>query len=230
MSRRVSAYLRQNVLGLVAIFLALSAGAYAVQKAPKNSVVSKSIKNGQVRNDDLGAAAVTGEKVAQGAIGAGALGPGAVTADKLGFDPATQGELDATASALTALSAPGAINTADNPVDWTKLKGVPDGLADGIDRLFGLAATDTSSDTTPSVANLSVLTFNVVAPKTVTDLVDGIAGQILTLHVSQASAGVDITDTGQFVLSGPWVPDAGDTLTLARVGAGFWVEVERSNN
>ncbi len=59
------------------------------------------------------------------------------------------------------MSAPGAINDAGNPVDWTKLKGVPDGLADGIDRLFGFAAADTSGDTTPSVAGLSVLSISI---------------------------------------------------------------------
>jgi opacity protein-like surface antigen len=31
------------------------------------------------------------------------------------------------------LATPGTMNAADNPVDWTKLKGVPAGLADGLD-------------------------------------------------------------------------------------------------
>ena len=44
----------------------------------------------------------------------------------LAFPVATQSELD-------ALSAPGTINAAGNPVQWTKLKGVPAGFADGVD-------------------------------------------------------------------------------------------------
>lgn len=225
MSGRVGAYLRQNALGLIAIFLALTAGAYAVQKAPKNSVVSKSIKNGQVRNQDLGAGAVTGDKIA----------PDAVSADRLGFDPATQGELDANSAALSALASPGTINQSGNPVDWTKLKGVPDGFADGFDRLFGLAARDNSGDTTPSVANLSVLTFGGGgSPMTVTDLEDPVDGQIVTLHRALGAAPVTIADAGSFVLSADWTPSVGDTLTLARtsaaVGGGFWIEVARSAN
>jgi hypothetical protein len=132
------------VLGLIAIFLALTVGAYAVKKAPKNSVVSKSIKDGQVQNADLGAEAVGSDKLADGAVGPG----------KLDFNPATQGELDATTAGL---SAAGTINDAANPVEWSKLKGVPSGFADGFDRLFGLSGGDTSGDTTPSVENLSLL-------------------------------------------------------------------------
>jgi len=213
-SGRVAAYLRQNVLGLVAIFLALSAGAYAVQKAPKNSVVSKSIKDGQVRNQDLGAAAVS--------------------TDKLGFNPATQDELDAaaatTATAASALSAPGTINQASNPVDWTKLKGVPDGISDGIDRLFGFAVTELNSDPTPNVSGASVLSIS--GPNlTITDLEEGANGQILVIHDLQGGGNVTVNDAAPFVLSANWISDgAGDTLTLARLFTNTWVEVARSPN
>ena len=47
-----------NVLGLVALFIALGAGAYAAGLAP-NSVKSKHIKDGQVKEDDLGVESVT---------------------------------------------------------------------------------------------------------------------------------------------------------------------------
>jgi hypothetical protein len=250
-SRRVSAYLRRNVLGLVAIFLALSAGAYAVQKAPKNSVVSKSIKDGQVQNPDLGPGAVSADKLGAGAVGSDKLAAGAVAADKLapgsvssaalsdgvvslgklGFNPATQDELEATvATAASGLSTPGTINQAGNPVDWTKLKGVPDGLADGLDRLFGLAATDASGDTTPSVANLSVLSIASAGAVAITDLEEGTRGQVITLHDLAGGGAVTITDAAPFVLSANWAPTDGDTLTLARVAADLWVEVSRSAN
>lgn len=68
LSRRICDHIRSNVLALVAIFLALSAGAYAVQTAPKNSVVSKSIKDGQVKNLDLANNAVDGAKVADDSL------------------------------------------------------------------------------------------------------------------------------------------------------------------
>jgi hypothetical protein len=53
-----------NVMSVIAVFIALGGGAYAVTTAPRNSVVSKSIKNGEVKNGDLGAGAVSGSKIA----------------------------------------------------------------------------------------------------------------------------------------------------------------------
>lgn len=44
-----------NVMSTIAVFVALCGGAYAIATAPKNSVVSKSIKNGQVKQVDLAA-------------------------------------------------------------------------------------------------------------------------------------------------------------------------------
>jgi hypothetical protein len=42
-----------NVVSVIALFIALGGGAYAVSTAQKNSVVSKSIKDGQVKQRDL---------------------------------------------------------------------------------------------------------------------------------------------------------------------------------
>jgi hypothetical protein len=52
-------------------------------------------------------------------------------------------------SAKTQLETPGSINQTGNPVDWTKLKGVPAGLADGVDNVgpgdgYSLDAADGS--------------------------------------------------------------------------------------
>jgi hypothetical protein len=67
MARRIAAYLRNNVLGLIAIFVALAAGAYAAG-LPKNSVKSKQIKAGAVKNAELADNAVTSPKVADGSL------------------------------------------------------------------------------------------------------------------------------------------------------------------
>jgi hypothetical protein len=56
-----------NVLGLVALFVALGAGAYAAGLAP-DSVRSKHIKDGQVKEADLRDNAVTGPKVADDSL------------------------------------------------------------------------------------------------------------------------------------------------------------------
>jgi hypothetical protein len=58
-----------NVISVIALFVALGGGAYAISKAPKNSVTSKSIKNGQVKTKDLGKDAATGAKVNEASLG-----------------------------------------------------------------------------------------------------------------------------------------------------------------
>ena len=62
MRERLGLFIRQNAVGLIALFVALGGVAYAA--APKNSVTSKSIKNANVRSADLAANAVTPDKVA----------------------------------------------------------------------------------------------------------------------------------------------------------------------
>lgn len=52
--RSIAEYVRRHHIGLLALFVALGGTAYAVEIAPRNSVVSKSIKDGQVKPLDLG--------------------------------------------------------------------------------------------------------------------------------------------------------------------------------
>jgi len=47
----------------------------------------------------------------------------------------------------TQLNAPGTINTGTNPVDWTRLKGVPAGIADGVDNDSGGDITSITAGT-----------------------------------------------------------------------------------
>ena len=57
-----------NVLATVAIFVSLGGSSYAAITLSKNSVKSKQIKNGQVRNADLARNAVKTGKVADGSL------------------------------------------------------------------------------------------------------------------------------------------------------------------
>jgi hypothetical protein len=66
-------------LALVALVAALSNGAYAVASAQKNSVLSKSIKNGHVRTADLAPQAVTTTNLAPNAVTSPHLADGSVT-------------------------------------------------------------------------------------------------------------------------------------------------------
>ncbi len=68
----VSGYLRQNVLGLVAIFLALNAGAYAVTTTGQDSaktVFNQDLANSAVDSRVLAAGAVAGSDIQAAAVG-----------------------------------------------------------------------------------------------------------------------------------------------------------------
>jgi len=71
------------ILAFVALLTALSNGASAVASAEKNSVVSKSIKNGQVKTADLAPTGVTAAKLANAAVGTAKLQDGSVTSAKI---------------------------------------------------------------------------------------------------------------------------------------------------
>jgi hypothetical protein len=58
-----------NVMATIAVFIALGGGAYAVSTAPKNSVVSKSIKNGQVKSADVQDDGLTGADINEDTLG-----------------------------------------------------------------------------------------------------------------------------------------------------------------
>jgi hypothetical protein len=65
---RLRRHLAGNVVAYVALFVALGGGAYAAVKVGKNTVKSKSIKDGQVKTKDLGKDAVVTGKVKDGSL------------------------------------------------------------------------------------------------------------------------------------------------------------------
>ena len=74
-SQDVYEFLRSNVLGLIAIFIALTGTALAAREAadgvPKGSITSTEIENRDIATSDLGPEAVTSSKIAQGTIKGG---------------------------------------------------------------------------------------------------------------------------------------------------------------
>ena len=67
MIRRTGAYLRQNHLGVLALVIAMSGGAYAMS-VPRNSVDTQHLKDGAVTRPKLAGNAVTTDKVANGTL------------------------------------------------------------------------------------------------------------------------------------------------------------------
>ena len=73
------------VISLFALVIATSTGAYAaVTIAPKNSVVSNSIKNQEVKTKDLAASAVSTEKLKNNSVNGAKIADGAIGADDIG--------------------------------------------------------------------------------------------------------------------------------------------------
>jgi hypothetical protein len=88
MSARLLSHLRSHAIAYLALFVALSGSAYAVT-APKNSVRSKSIKNGEVRSIDLQDNGVASTDIQDGGVGSADLADGAVEVGDL--DPGAVG-------------------------------------------------------------------------------------------------------------------------------------------
>jgi hypothetical protein len=81
--QRLIHLVRTQFLGLLALLIVLTGGTALAATAAKNSVTSKSIKNGQVRTADLAPAAVTGDKLAPGSVTTDRVGPDAITSDQV---------------------------------------------------------------------------------------------------------------------------------------------------
>ena len=70
MPSQVGAYLRRHHVALLALFVALSGTAYAAAQLPKNSVRSRNIAPGQVKQSDIAMNAIDTAKVADGGLSA----------------------------------------------------------------------------------------------------------------------------------------------------------------
>jgi hypothetical protein len=108
MSHKISSHIRSNVVGYVALFFAFTGGAYAVTIAPKNSVVSRSIKNRQVKKADLAANAVNGAKVADGSLSGADILDGSLTGADV--QESSLGTVPSATNATHATSADSATN------------------------------------------------------------------------------------------------------------------------
>jgi hypothetical protein len=112
MGEKIRSHIRSNVIGYVALFVALSGTAYATHPGGANTISSGDIINGEVRSADIGSAnvqnsdlagsAVTGGKIAAQAVQSsdvldnsltGAdIGNGAITPDEIGSIPAVRAD------------------------------------------------------------------------------------------------------------------------------------------
>jgi hypothetical protein len=82
-----------NVTATIAVFLAMSGAAVAVTTAPRNSVTSASIKDGEVRTADVRAGAVNAGKLQANSVGSGKVIDGSLTGADIRDDSLSQSEL-----------------------------------------------------------------------------------------------------------------------------------------
>jgi hypothetical protein len=139
MTARIRKHIRSNVVGYVAVFLALSLGtAQATHPGGANTISSGDIINQEVKNDDLGANAVGSGKIADGGVQTPDLADGAVGTNKL--------QKNAVTSAKIADGGVGLADLAAKSVDSTKVVN------------FSLRGFDLASDSinTPKVVNDSL--------------------------------------------------------------------------
>jgi len=95
MSAAIRNHLRQNVYGMVAIFIALSGTASAVDgpNPGTNAVGSEDIINGEVKTADIGGGVVTGAKVLDDSLGNVDLKSGSVRTSEVANGSLTGGDI-----------------------------------------------------------------------------------------------------------------------------------------
>jgi hypothetical protein len=159
MKAMLSQHIRSNVVGYLAVFIALGGTAYASHPGGNNTIDSGDIKNKAVasvdvkqstlKSDDIKDGTITSADVKQGTLKSGDIKNGGVGLADLAFVPSLTSDLVSLKSELDShkasgdhdgryftepeLQSVGTLNDAGNPVDWTKLKNVPAGFADGTD-------------------------------------------------------------------------------------------------
>lgn len=94
-STTVSDHLRSNVIGYVAVFIALSGTAYAIDGPlpGQNQVGSEDIIDGEVKNNDLGGNSVATGKIANGQVQNADLAESSVTSDTVADSSLTKADL-----------------------------------------------------------------------------------------------------------------------------------------
>lgn len=196
-----------NAMSVIAVFIALGSGAWAISK---NSVGPKQIKKGAVHKSDIAKNAVTSPKVADGSLLARDFADGELPAGQTG-PPGIQGE--------TGPAGPSGAPGAQGPKGDQGDQGPPG--ADGADAtvLFAYIKDDfvnTTAAESAYGANHGVTGVSdpdgqngLIAPYVVTFDRD------LSNCVAHATAGVGSPDPGGFAVATPFTEISGSTVRTA---------------
>jgi hypothetical protein len=124
MSGKLVGFLRNNLIALIALFIALGGTSYAATQLPSRSVGTKQLKSGAVTAAKIKSGAVTAAKIKAGAVSTAAIASDAVTGDKV--LESSLGKVPSAASADSAANATHA-TSADTAGDSAKWGGVSSG-------------------------------------------------------------------------------------------------------
>lgn len=109
---RTSGWTRGNVLGLAAIFLALSGTAYATHPGGANTISSGDIIDAEVRSPDLAPNSVGGGKIVDESVRSADIGTNQVTTGEIATNAVRSGDIAAN-HVLTSHLATGAVESTD---------------------------------------------------------------------------------------------------------------------
>ena len=121
---RISRHLRSNVVGYVALFIALGGVTYAAGLA-RDSVKAKQIKTGAVRSDEAKDESLTGTDLANGSVTGADLGDGSVTGADVEDDSLTGADVNEATLNLPA-------TTPDTPEQLLEKLKTVDGAGSGL--------------------------------------------------------------------------------------------------
>ena len=105
MLTRVLRYLRSQVLGLIAIFIALGGTGYAAMSIPKHSIGQRALKNASVGTKQLRKHSVTNTRLAKSSVGTAQLRKGSVQGTQLKDGSVTSTKLAAGSVGTSQLAA-----------------------------------------------------------------------------------------------------------------------------
>jgi hypothetical protein len=100
-----------------------------------------------------------------------------------------------------------------------------------VDPSVNLQLTTASNDVTPTVRGATTLVAGANgSPTAITQLDNGVAGQVVTIMANSSLNPPTIADSGNFMLSAAWNPGLTDTITLMTPDGSTWYEIARSDN
>lgn len=214
---RIVAHFRNNVYGLVAVFIALSGTAYAVDTVGSSDIIDNSVASSDLRNNDIRSADVRDEQLTTEDVADGALTAADISTNRGGS--LTQQHLGvwSVGSSEVAPDAVNGVNVLDGSLDGADVEDGGIGSAEVLDQsLFGQDIGDSAIGDDELQAGSVGTSEAQDNSLTGTDINESSLAPTLRARVANAGK-VDLPPSGQVVPITSEVLPVGQWLVLARV-------------